>query len=211
MNENQMQLTQTYLAKTYLALDLELNNAPDGSTPNPKIIEVGVAWGSCDDYKANTLKSRRWYIDPQEPIYPFITELTGITDADIEKYAVSHSQVAMELSELITCKNTFINPVTWGGGDSVELLQEFRDRDIIFPHFGRRWIDVKTFFIYNRLSTGTSLAGGLSKTMPKFGIHFEGEPHRASVDAYNTLRLFFCMVERQSKMEQLLKDARSFK
>jgi len=32
--------------KKYLALDLELNNADDGSTPNPKIIQVGVAIGS---------------------------------------------------------------------------------------------------------------------------------------------------------------------
>ena len=201
MNKNQ----------TYVALDLELNNAKDGSTPNPKIIQVGIAWGSFDDYTDNTIQIEKWYIDPKEPIYPEITELTGITDFDISEYSVSHEQVANELSLILKKHDCFVNPVTWGGGDSTELLKEFGDNNIVFPHFGRRWIDVKTWYIYNRISLGLSFTGGLSKTLPKFGIHFNGTPHRADIDAYNTLRLFYAMIERQSKMEQLLNYSKSIK
>jgi DNA polymerase III epsilon subunit-like protein len=201
MNENQ----------NYLALDLELNNARDGSTPNPKIIQVGVAWGSYRDYTAKSIQTRKWYIDPGEPIYPEITALTGISDRDIATNSVPHQVVADGISAILVENNCFVNPITWGGGDSMELLGEFRDRDIQFRHFGRRWIDTKTWFIYNRLSLGNSTGGGLGSSMPKFGIHFEGTAHRADVDAYNTLRLFFVMLARQKKLEDLLEAAQRIK
>jgi inhibitor of KinA sporulation pathway (predicted exonuclease) len=192
----------------YLALDLELNNARDGSTPNPKIIQVGIAWGSFEDYINQTIETKKWYIDPQESIYPEITELTGISNGDIESYSVSHETVASDISNIINTHNTFINPVTWGGGDSVELLSEFREKQIVFPHFGRRWIDVKTWFIYNQISLGLSVTGGLSKTMHKYGIQFKGTPHRADIDAFNTLRLFMAMAERQYKMEMIIRQSK---
>ena len=129
----------------FLALDLELNQ------PSGKIIQVGVAIGDkntrFEDYIV-----RKWYINPQEPISEFITDLTGITDADISANAYSHEYVARELSELIKEHKVFVNPVTWGGGDSVELLAEFCRNHADFPHFGRRWIDVKTWYTYLTVS-----------------------------------------------------------
>lgn len=194
--------------KMFLALDLELNNASNGSTPNPKIIQVGVAWGSWDHYNDNSIMTRKWYIDPEEPIYPEITELTGITDQDIRDHAVSHQTVADELSEIIKTNNTFINPVTWGGGDSVDLLTEFRERNIVFPHFGRRWVDVKTWHIFHMLSQDRSISGGLKGSMTRHGIQFQGTPHRADIDAFNTLRLFFKMLDHQDRVNYLLKVAK---
>ena len=194
--------------KTYLALDLELNNAQDGSTPNPKIIQVGVAWGTWDHYAENCLETRKWYIDPGELIYPEITELTGITDLDIKTHAVSHQVVADELGEIITKNDSFINPVTWGGGDTLELQAEFRERNIRFPYFGRRWIDVKTWHIFHMISQNRSTSGGLKGSMSRHGLQFEGTPHRADVDAFNTLRLFFKMLDRQDRVNYLLKVAK---
>ena len=128
----------------FLALDLEL-------TTSGKIIQVGVAIGDkntrFEDYVV-----RKWYIDPKEKITEFITELTGITDADIRAESYSHETVARELSELIKEHKCFINPVTWGGGDSSELLAEFCKNHADFPHFGRRWIDVKTCYGQSCLS-----------------------------------------------------------
>jgi len=201
-------LSNMDIDKKYLALDLELNNAPDGSTPNPKIIQVGVAWGSIADGLVGNIKTAKWYINPGDPIFPYITQLTGITNDDISRYSVSHETVAEELSEIIESNDMFVNPITWGGGDSSALLSEFRYRGVAFPHFGRRWVDIKTWYIYNRLSVGASAAGGLSKSMPKFGIHFKGTPHRADEDAFNTLRLFFAMIERQNKMETIVRLAK---
>jgi len=44
------EVEQMNATEYYLALDLELNNAEDGSTPNPPIIQVGVAIGTWDHY-----------------------------------------------------------------------------------------------------------------------------------------------------------------
>lgn len=187
--------------KKFLALDLELTQ------PSEKIIQVGVCVGSIEQPESEWIK-RVWYLDPKEPLSEFITQLTGITDQDIKQYAVSHEQLAQELSELIVAEQVFVNPVVWGGGDSLELLAEFKTRNIEFKHFGRRWIDTKTFNIFLRLAEGKSPSGGLKSAMGGFKLHFKGEAHRADVDAYNTLRFFFFLINRQSKLESLASDAK---
>jgi len=190
--------------QNYLSLDLELNNADDGSTPNPKIIQVGVAVGSYEDYCNGTLYKEKWYIDPQEPIFPFITELTGITDDDIARNAVPHEHVAKELGALIKARDCFVNPITWGGGDSVELKDEFKTRGVHFPCFGHRWIDVKTWYIFLRFAKGQPAKAGLKSAIREFKLKFDGVPHRADDDALNTLRLFFKFLELQSEMNTVI-------
>jgi len=186
----------------FLALDLELNQ------PSGKIIQVGVAIGDkhtrFEDYIV-----RKWYIDPKEPISEFINDLTGITDADIRANCVSHETVARELGELIKEHKVFVNPVTWGGGDSGELLAEFCTNHADFPHFGRRWIDVKTWYTYLMLTRGKAPSGGLASAMGYFKLHFKGKAHRADVDAANTLAFFFTLLERQRKIERLLEDTKA--
>ena len=195
--------------QNYLSLDLELNNAEDDSTSNPKIIQVGVSVGSYEDYLNGELYKEKWYIDPQEPIFPFITELTGITDDDIARNAVPHEHVAKELSALIKAKDCFVNPITWGGGDSVELKKEFRARDIDFRCFGRRWIDVKTWYTFLRFAKGQPAKAGLKSAMHEFKLKFDGVPHRADDDALNTLRLFFKFLELQTEMNSVINMAKS--
>lgn len=185
----------------FLALDLELNQ------PSGKIIQVGIAIGSANDRFENYIV-KKWYIDPKEPIDQFIIDLTGITDSDISANAYSHEYVARELSALIKQHNTWINPVTWGGGDSVELLAEFSKNQVDFPHFGRRWVDTKTWYTYLMFARGKNPSGGLSSAMGQFKLHFKGTAHRADVDAQNTLALFFHLLKRQQGMENLLSAAK---
>ena len=186
----------------FLALDLELNQ------PSGKIIQVGVAVGSAADRRDQYI-TKKWYIDPKEPLDQFIIDLTGITQSDIGMYCVSHETVARELSEFIREHKCFVNPVTWGGGDSRELLDEFCKNHADFPHFGRRWIDVKTWYTLHMLCKGKNPTGGLSSAMGQYKLQFKGRAHQADIDAENTLALFFKILERQRSMEGLVENAKS--
>jgi inhibitor of KinA sporulation pathway (predicted exonuclease) len=188
--------------QNFISIDLELNNKQDGTTP--KIIEVGVSIGS--PVRPDDIKTFSWYLDPQEPITPFITKLTGITDEIIKEKSVSHETVAEELGALININKCFVNPIVWGGGgegnDATELKDEFRERNIDFPFFGRRVVDVKTLYVFNQMVQGKSPSGGLRKSMISYGLTFEGQSHRAEIDALNTLRFFFYFLEKQRKFEE---------
>jgi inhibitor of KinA sporulation pathway (predicted exonuclease) len=187
--------------QNYLALDLELNNKNDGTTP--RIIQVGVAWGS--PIRPEEIESHSWYLDPEENITPFITQLTGIADEIIKEKAVPHDKLAEELGMLISWEKCFVNPIVWGGGDwgndATELKDEFTQRGIDFPYFGHRVIDIKTLHVFNQMARGKSPSGGLRKSMISYGLKFKGIPHNAEYDALNTLRFFFHFLQRQKMFE----------
>jgi inhibitor of KinA sporulation pathway (predicted exonuclease) len=194
----------------YFSLDLELNNKQDGTTP--KIIQVGVAISS--PLKTDDIKTFSWYLDPEEEITPFITKLTGIDNQLIKEKAVSHQIVAEELGALININKCFVNPVLWGGGaenDATELKDEFRERGIDFPFFGRRVIDVKTLYVFNQMVQGKTPSGGLRKSMISYGLDFIGTSHRAEIDAENTLRFFFYFLNKQRKFEEYKNEMKEMK
>jgi inhibitor of KinA sporulation pathway (predicted exonuclease) len=187
--------------QNYLSIDLELNSKQDGTTP--RIIQVGVSVAS--PVMPDDIKTYSWYLDPQEKITDFISNLTGITDEIIKEKAVPHDVVAKELGNIIAENECFVNCVVWGGGeenDATELKDEFRERGIDFPFFGRRVIDVKTLYVFNQMVQGKTPSGGLRKSMISYGVNFIGTSHRADVDAENTLRFFFYFLNKQRKFEE---------
>lgn len=188
------------LYQNYLALDLELNQ------PSNKIIQVGIAIGSMA--KPDHYFKLSWYVNPCESINPEITSLTGITDANIADSATPIDEIAEQISDLSKMYNCFVNPVTWGGGDSKELLDLFRNNGVEFKHFGRRWIDVKTIHQFIRVSKDKSFTGGLASAMGDYKLSFWGKQHRAGDDAANTLRLYFKLLERQTSLNNLVHKAK---
>lgn len=184
----------------YLALDLELNVNEEGTH---EICEIGIALGNIHEIFLTDSK----VIKIKQPLFEKTTEITGITQDEIDS-GISLNEAAQWLSDIIDTYRPFVNPVTWGLGDSSELLKEFRVNDIHFPYFGRRIIDVKHLFLFIEAANGRSLSGGLKSAMGKHKLKFFGNAHRAECDANNTLRLFFHLLKRQRKLEEIIDTAK---
>jgi inhibitor of KinA sporulation pathway (predicted exonuclease) len=187
--------------QNYLALDLEINT--DGSGWVGDIIQVGISVGSPERgiYFDEEILIKPYDKTNSGILTPFIMNLTGITQEEFDLDSVTLDECAERLKEIISQYNTFVNPVQWGLGDADELLAAFKHKEIDFRHFGRRVIDVKHFYLYLEAANGRALSGGLRGAMGKYKLPFQGKPHNAARDAYNTLRFFFHLLERQKKLE----------
>jgi inhibitor of KinA sporulation pathway (predicted exonuclease) len=189
----------------YLSLDLELDKGD--------VIEVGVVLGSASS-PSDTWVRRSWLVKPRhgQPLDQNIIELTGITQSDIDRHGVDHHQLKPELVSLIDQHKPFVNPVQWGLGDAQELLAELNDvTGAPAPVFGRRVIDVKHHYLFIEAACGRSLSGGLRRAMARHGLEFTGRPHRAVDDAFNTLRFYFHLLNRQHHLESFLTWSKSCK
>jgi ATP-dependent DNA helicase DinG len=157
--------------------DLEMNQ------PSGRIIQVGGVIG--DLHKGRILTEFNYYVNPGEPLNPYITHLTGITDNDVIQ-GFDISVVKRDLDALITKYKVCKSPIVWGNGDLRALKSQggtgyFQDTN--------REIDIKTLHQFISLSRGLSMRGGLDKSLGVYGLKFVGRPHNALDDAKNTFYL----------------------
>lgn len=163
-------------------LDLEMNQ------PSKKIIQIGAVIG---DTSSGIISHRiRIYVNPKEPITQEISQLCDISQQQIDEQGVSLEEAYIQLREFH--KNSdFINPVTWGGGDSEELYEQLDPLIREDWCFGRRWIDAKTVAVTRMILRDDKVfSGGLSTTMKRYGLKFQGRAHDAQIDAENTFRMY---------------------
>ncbi len=183
------------LPTKFLALDLEMNQ------PSKRIIQIGACVG--DVTNGEILETLSVFVNPNEELAPFIIDLTGIKQEDVDS-GMNLPEAYDKLVELFKKQTPFINPVTWGGGDIVEIFNQLNKYypDHKFDNvFGRRWIDVKTLFVCWKLGIGqgNNMQGGLAKSLTKFGLKFEGKKHNATDDAVNTFRMYCAMLKKFTK------------
>lgn len=189
----------------YISLDLEMNHDDNGRTR--EVIQVGYVIGNGDT--GEILENRCLYVKNQHtrPIKPFIQTLTGISDKIINDYGITMREIYEILCDDMEYFEVFVNPITWGGGDSLELREWIDKEDpSIVPNsplgyyvFGRRWIDVKTLFVVDCMANGQKIQSGLKKSCRRLGIQFEGPAHDATKDALNTFRVFMYYREKLKK------------
>ena len=183
----------------FTALDLELNQ------PSNKIIQIGAVVGNIQT--GEIIDKISIIVNPHETLgicndgensQVSITDLTGITQEQVDA-GVELDEAYIALRDFHNKHNSFINAVTWGGGDSEEIKQQIAKYNMTSWCFGRRWIDVKTLYIAWRLQNGKPPTGGLAKAMTNVGLKFEGRKHDALDDAYNTFRMFHAMLNKMQK------------
>jgi inhibitor of KinA sporulation pathway (predicted exonuclease) len=193
------------MEKYFFALDLEMNQA-ENSAHTGKIIQVGLAIGNLEQ-NIKEYELFDWYVDPNEKIYPRITELTGITNQDIQEKSTHLENIYNKINERIYHYNCYPNPVVWGAGDTSLLKQTFLDQLGYCKMFGHRDIDVKTLHTFFQLSKDKPTSSSLKSALSNIKIKFEGEPHRAHHDAANTLFLFSELVKRQRTANKIFEEA----
>ena len=191
--------------KYFFALDLEMNQA-ENSAHTGKIIQVGLAIGNLEQ-NIKEYELFDWYVDPNEKIYPRITELTGITNQDIQEKSTHLEDIYNKINERIYHYNCYPNPVVWGAGDTSLLKQTFIEQLGYCKMFGHRDIDVKTLYTFFQLSKDKSTSSSLKSALSNIKIKFEGEAHRAHHDAANTLFLFSELVKRQRITNKIFEEA----
>jgi len=195
----------------FLALDLEMNTL-EGTHEPGKIIQVGIAIGNLDSYtKKENYIERSWYIDPFEPIYPRITELTGITNDNVAKESTPLETIQDEIYDLMQEYKCFANPVVWGGGDANLFKKEAKEKIGYCKLFGHREIDLKTIYSFFQMAKNEKLNSSLKSTLVSYKLNFEGTQHRAVDDARNTLSLFFAMILKQKAIYNLINEAKNLK
>jgi inhibitor of KinA sporulation pathway (predicted exonuclease) len=171
----------------YTCIDLEMN--ADGKRTY-EIIQIGAVIGNI--HTGEILEKLSLYINIGKSLYPFITDLTGITDNTLVTKGTTLLEAYNTLKAAHIKHNAHTMLIQWGHGDEAylkhELLQNgLKPEDWIF---GRRNWDVKTICQSIQLSKGASLQGGLKKNCNRFGVQFKGPAHTAEQDAENTFYLF---------------------
>jgi inhibitor of KinA sporulation pathway (predicted exonuclease) len=176
----------------FMSLDLEMNQ------PSRRIIQIGACVGNI---KTGAIFEKiSLFVNPYERLNPYITDLTKITQEDVDN-GYTLEEAYRKLQDLHSKYGAFINCITWGGGDSQELLTQLKEDNPSFEGwcFGRRWIDTKTLFVSWRFSQGQPIQGGLAKSMLKVGLKFEGQKHNATDDAVNTFKMYARMLRYMKK------------
>ncbi len=169
-----------------MTIDIEMNQ------PSRKVIQVGAC---AHEPKTGLLLGKLdMFVNPNEKIEPFITQLTGIRDQDVAN-GLTIIQAYEELRVFSKKHKCFKNPLVWGSGvrnDSQAIWEETKLDGENFMGF--RVLDVKTIYQSIKLYQNGSHGSSLQETCEKLGIGFEGSAHSALVDAINTFRVWHCLM-----------------
>lgn len=167
----------------FTSLDLEM------AQPSGKIISIGYAIGNIET--GEILASDDLFVKIDEPLTSFIIQLTGITDDLLNEKGIDLLTAYNKLKDKHLEHKSFINAVTWGGGDTQAIADQLKTSGQQFKWcFGRRWIDVKTVYVSRQMALKKDFKGGLAKSMLKMGLKFEGAKHRSKDDAIQTFKMY---------------------
>ena len=171
----------------YVSLDLEMNQ------PSGKIIEIGVTVGNA--YKREIIEKKHFFVNPNENLSEYIIRLTTIKQADVDAAKPLH-EAYLDLCQYLKPFKFRQCVVTWGGGDHYLLKNQLQETGMPYEWIlGHSYINVKTIHQSLMISKNEKTQGGLAKSILKYGMHFKGTKHRAIDDAYNTMKLWFKMLD----------------
>lgn len=166
-----------------LALDLELNKE-DGQITD--IIQVGAVIGNI--FTGEIRERLSYFIKIEKPLDPFIIQLTGITDNDIQM-GTDIVEVYNDIERYMKQHECSRSILTWGKGDQ-EAFKKQAGKEYWKGKIGHRYTDVKTLFCEYALANNIPMKAGLAKACSIMKHEFIGRQHNAMWDAYNTFEIY---------------------
>lgn len=180
-----------------IVLDLEM------SQPSHKIIEIGAVLTNIKT--GLIIDIYQTYVNPNEAIDPFITALTGIDDDTVE-LAPDLASVAPYFWNWCKSCNCGMQIAAWGT-DIWELKSQANQVGVPAPKL--RSLNLKEMSkIFRSAKGGIKLSAGLRNTLQAYDLIFEGEQHRALIDAQNTAKLlhkFYSIVNEHESITKIMK------
>lgn len=171
-----------------LYLDIEQqcwNGAPPEGYIN-EIIQLGIV--ETDLLKLEITRRSSYLVRPLKmQISPFCTELTGITERALTKGGRSFNERLHTIRKQFGPSHKLC--FTWGDdAHSINRECELRKKDHQFNFVNLAWV----FRCYFGIKRGI----GLENALKMLGLEFEGRPHDAMWDAYNTARIHLALIQR---------------
>ncbi len=169
----------------YVVIDLEATCCDDHSfdRDETEIIEIGAVLVDATTLTAGA--EFQTFIKPvrHRTLTPFCTELTTITQADVDR-APRFPQALAALGVFLRGKDAVF--CSWGGYDKNQFRRDAQFHRIKQLPLGERHINLKEAFS-RRL--GESRQYGTGQALRRAGLSFTGTHHRAIDDARNIARL----------------------
>lgn len=165
-----------------------------------EVIEIGAVKVELADGKPVITDKFQSFVRPvkQPVLSKHTTQFTSIVQDDVER-APSFAQ-AIDAWTAWIGKHDPVYLCSWGPDDKYQLLKECREHRMAID-----WIcnhnDIQQQ--YSKIAAGgeTYRQIGLQRALEQLQLEFEGSPHRAIDDAYNTARVFTACFD-QIKLEQ---------
>jgi inhibitor of KinA sporulation pathway (predicted exonuclease) len=168
----------------YVVIDLEATCCDDYTIPREEteIIEIGAVL--VDAATLTPGAEFQSFVRPQRhrKLTPFCTELTTITQADVDR-APRFPQAIAKLGEFLRGKDALF--CSWGGYDRNQFRRDAQQHRVRLP-LGERHLNLKQE-LSRRL--GESREYGTGQALRRVGLGFSGTHHRAIDDARNIARL----------------------
>jgi len=155
----------------FIVLDLESSNR--------EIIEIGAV--KVDLFTRKISNEFSILVRPKLPLQEEVAALTGITNEEIKK-AVLFNEAYYKFVKYCGSKNTTIL-AAWGF-DFLEIQQQIRNEKLPYK-LTNEFCNISRLF---REKYGTRKLS-LEDSLRFLGLEFEGKPHRALPDAFNTAKL----------------------
>lgn len=173
-----------------VVVDLECTCADDGSIPPDRMetIEIGATLVALPT--GAELASFQTFVRPVErpSLSEFCLGLTHIRQEDVDRAPPLPEALAGLLAFLETAGVPAF--VSWGAFDHLHLRREAKRKRVPYgltDHFNAKAAFRERFDLATEIS--------LERALDFAGLAFEGEPHRALVDARNTARLLAKVLE----------------